>query len=415
MSELRQRKQTTPLESFKELDAFKFNKLPEEIEQKTNIGGTVSILSRLLILLVIYKEMKYYFETSLIFRFEPDVDILQHIKFNLDMTVKMPCKNIGADILDSTNQNTFSFGVIEEEDTWWNLCPEQKQHFDYMSHLNKYLTEEYHSIAEIMYKTNEFLNVKMPPRSIKAIEPYDACRIHGSLKLNKVAGNFHVTQGKSLHFPQGHLHLNILFDDVKANFSHRITKLSFGDPMSGIVQPLEYEEKIFMDERNMIMYFIEIVPTDIETFVSHVKTYQYSVKENIRTIDHDHGSHGMPGIYIKYDVSALKVLVLLGRENIIKLIVRMCSVIAGIIVISSFVNSILLKLWEGFFKTFAPQVYAMSQEKLPLKVDPQKTANIYDVLTKANNETKSGSATNINLLTNNLMPNSDPIITLTTK
>jgi hypothetical protein len=32
------------------------------------------------------------------------------------------------------------------------------------------------------------------------------------------------------------------------------------------------------------MYYIEIVPTDIETFVSHVKTYQYSVKENTRTI-----------------------------------------------------------------------------------------------------------------------------------
>ncbi|KAL7018189.1 hypothetical protein ACKWTF_010662 [Chironomus riparius] len=332
------------------------------------------------------------------------------------MTIKMPCRNIGADILDSTNQNTFSFGVIEEEDTWWNLCPEQKTHFDYMSHLNRYLTEEYHSIAEIMYKTNEFLNVKMPQRSIKAVEPYDACRIHGSLKLNKVAGNFHVTQGKSLHFPQGHLHLNILFDDVKANFSHRITKLSFGDPQSGIVQPLEYEEKIFMDEKAMIMYYIEIVPTDIETFVSHVKTYQYSVKENTRLIDHDHGSHGMPGIYIKYDVSALRINVLLGRENIIKLVIRMCSVIAGIIVISSFINSILLKMWESFLKTFAPQIYALSQEKLPLKVDPQKTANIYDVLTKSSKEShhNDGKGGNINLLTNNLLFSSDPI-TLTTK
>lgn len=159
-----------------------------------------------------------------------------------------------------------------------------------------------------MYKTNEFLNIKMPPRSIKAIEPYDSCRVFGTLKLNKVAGNFHITQGKSLHFGQGHLHLNIMFDDVATNFSHRITKLSFGDPQSGIVQPLEFEEKIFMDgeffvmsdvcnfnfyltyffiffiEKNMIMYYIEIVPTDIETFVSHVKTFQYSVKENIRTI-----------------------------------------------------------------------------------------------------------------------------------
>jgi hypothetical protein len=32
------------------------------------------------------------------------------------------------------------------------------------------------------------------------------------------------------------------------------------------------------------MYYIEVVPTDIETFASHLKTYQYSVKENVRKI-----------------------------------------------------------------------------------------------------------------------------------
>lgn len=127
----------------------------------------------------------------------------------------------------------------------------------------------------------------------------------------------------------------------------------------------------------------------------------------------------MAGIFIKYDVSALKVLAFLGRENVIKLIIRMSSVIAGIIVISSFINSILLKIWDGFLKTFAPQIYALNQEKLPLKVDPQKTANIYDVLTKSSHKHDSynegNSSNNINLLTNNLILNSDPIISLTTK
>lgn len=126
----------------------------------------------------------------------------------------------------------------------------------------------------------------------------------------------------------------------------------------------------------------------------------------------------MPGVYIKYDVSALKVLVLLGRENIVKLLIRMFSVIAGIIVIASFVNSFLLKLWESFLKVFAPQIYALSQERLPLKIDPQKTANIYDVLTKNQRsaaESQGKGTGNINLLTNNLILNSDPIINLTTK
>lgn len=124
----------------------------------------------------------------------------------------------------------------------------------------------------------------------------------------------------------------------------------------------------------------------------------------------------MPGIYIKYDMSALKVQVLLGRENVVKLMIRLCSVIAGIIVIAGFFNSVVQRMWETFLKTFAPQIYAISQEKLPLLHDPQRAANIYDVLMKTNKESHNGNkpASNINLLTNSLMMN-DPIISLATK
>jgi hypothetical protein len=126
----------------------------------------------------------------------------------------------------------------------------------------------------------------------------------------------------------------------------------------------------------------------------------------------------MPGIYIKYDVSALKVHVLLGRENIVKMAIRMCSVISGIIVISGFINSFLLKCWESFLKTFAPSVYEISQEKLPMKHDPNKiqgngVLTIYDILTSK--ESHKAQPTNINLLTNNLQLNSDPIVNLITK
>lgn len=58
--------------------------------------------------------------------------------------------DIGADILDSTNQNVFSFGILEEQDTWWELCPEQRAYFEYTQHLNGYLREEYHSLTVII-------------------------------------------------------------------------------------------------------------------------------------------------------------------------------------------------------------------------------------------------------------------------
>lgn len=124
----------------------------------------------------------------------------------------------------------------------------------------------------------------------------------------------------------------------------------------------------------------------------------------------------MPGIYIKYDVSALKVHVLLGRENLIKLAVRLCSVISGIVVISKFISRVLLKAWETFLKKFAPQVYQLSQEKLPMKHDPSKVQNIYDVLLNSPKDatSRSSNGANINLLTNNLMV-STPVVSLGSK
>ena len=37
---------------------------------------------------------------------------------------------IGADILDKTNTNAFTFGRLKEEQTWWQLEPDQRVYFD---------------------------------------------------------------------------------------------------------------------------------------------------------------------------------------------------------------------------------------------------------------------------------------------
>lgn len=85
---------------------------------------------------------------------------------------------------------------------------------------------------------------ELPPRSHFPDVPYDACRIHGTLELNKVAGNFHITAGKSLSLPRGHIHISAFMSDRDYNFSHRINRFTFGDPSPGIVHPLEGDEVI---------------------------------------------------------------------------------------------------------------------------------------------------------------------------
>lgn len=85
---------------------------------------------------------------------------------------------------------------------------------------------------------------ELSPRVVYPNRPFDACRIYGSLILNKVAGNFHITAGKSLNLPRGHVHINAFMSERDYNFSHRINKFSFGDPSPGIVHPLEGDEII---------------------------------------------------------------------------------------------------------------------------------------------------------------------------
>lgn len=110
-------------------------------------------------------ETWYFLDSKLKFKFVPDTEINSKLKINIDITVAMPCGSIGADILDSTNQNFQHFEILKEEDTWWNLSLEQRSHFDTLKTMNSYFREEYHAIHELLWKSNQIaLHSEMPKR-----------------------------------------------------------------------------------------------------------------------------------------------------------------------------------------------------------------------------------------------------------
>ena len=320
-----------------------FAKIPESYVEKTNAGASISFITFFLVALLLWSEMSYFFNPGFTFKFVPDTDMLSTLSINVDLTIAMPCNSIGADILDSTNQNTFSFGRLQEDDTWFELDSIQRQHFNSVRDFNEYLREEYHAVQDLMWRSGQSsFYGDLPQRRTNLDEPHDACRIHGSLRLNKVAGNFHITAGKSIPLMRGHAHLTAFLGPQDYNFSHRIDRFSFGTTHGGIVQPLEGDEKIaeesksrrdfickfsflkcyFNSDMMNYQYFVQVVPTDVEMVSGFThSTYQYSVKEQERAIDHNSDSHGTPGIYFKYDMSALKVKVKQDRESIPKFLV----------------------------------------------------------------------------------------------
>ena len=234
-----------------------------------------------------------------------------------------------------------------------------------MQRLSQYLNEEYHQLQEVLWGSGySKLYSDLPPRRVQPNHAHDACRVHGTLTLNKVAGNFHVTAGKVLPIAGAHAHMTGFMDKTDYNFTHRIEKLSFGDPHAGIIMPLEGEEKIsdisnksaetlekyfhssFFADLVNFQYFIEIVPTDIWSFTGRKTTYQYSVKEHARPINHEAGSHGTPGIYFKYDLAAFKVEVTKDREGVVQFAVRLCASVGGLVATSQIVCGLVKSLLE---------------------------------------------------------------------
>ncbi|XP_021945925.1 endoplasmic reticulum-Golgi intermediate compartment protein 2 [Folsomia candida] len=326
------RRKPAVLKAVEEMDAFP--KVPETCIETTSYGGTASIVALIIIAWLVIMEFSYFLDTGFTFKFSPDTDLDEKLTINIDLTVGMPCSIIGADIVDSTSQNVMKFGELEEEFVYFELSESQRAYFNAKARLNSYLREQYHSLQNLLWK-NDFINMYTEMPKLTSHEKFDrgpamACRLYGSLELNKVAGNFHITAGKTLPLPRGHAHVAAFMSNRDYNFSHRIYKFSFGDGMPTIVHPLEGTEAVANINHMSYQYFIQVVPTIVKTRFKTYRTFQYSVRELPREIDHEKGSHGVSGIFFKYDMSGLKVVVEEEEYPVWRFLVRLCAVIGGV-------------------------------------------------------------------------------------
>uniref|UniRef100_H3AFY6 Endoplasmic reticulum-Golgi intermediate compartment protein n=1 Tax=Latimeria chalumnae TaxID=7897 RepID=H3AFY6_LATCH len=327
----------------KELDAFP--KVPESYVETSASGGTVSLIAFTTMALLAIMEFFVYRDTWMKYEYEVDKDFASKLRINIDITVAMKCQYVGADVLDLAETMVASSDGLVYEPTLFSLnvlCSPYRT----LQIIQSKLQEE-HSLQDILFKSAfKGAPTALPPREDSLPEPPDACRIHGHLYVNKVAGNFHITVGKAIPHPRGHAHLAALVSHDSYNFSHRIDHLSFGEILPGIINPLDGTEKVASDHNHMFQYFITIVPTKLNTYKISADTHQYSVTERERVINHAAGSHGVSGIFMKYDISSLMVTVTEQHMPIWQFLVRLCGIVGGIF--STTVNVGMLHGFVGF-------------------------------------------------------------------
>lgn len=144
--------------------------------------------------MLVLLELKYFLTNHLQYSYEVDFDHKSKLNLNVDITVAMSCNSLGADVMDTTSRDILTDMTINMEDTWFEMSPKQREHFDHVSSHYKTIRNQHHALHSSLWFNEK--NFKFIQREEYPNRPHDACRVHGTFELNKVAGIFHIIYGK---------------------------------------------------------------------------------------------------------------------------------------------------------------------------------------------------------------------------
>ena len=88
-----------------------------------------------------------------------------------------------------------------------------------------------------------------------------------------------------------------------------------------------------------------------------------------RTINHAQGSHGVPGIFVKYDLSSFKVHVREEHKPFWQFLVRLCGIIGGVFATSGQYTVGLVLQLSSMKETFRSFCYTTERPKTKVRSD----------------------------------------------
>ncbi|KAK7274661.1 hypothetical protein RIF29_15757 [Crotalaria pallida] len=354
------------------LDAYP--KVNEDFYNRTLAGGVITIVSASVMLFLFFSELYLYFYTVKESRLLVDTSRGETLHINFDVTFPaVRCSLLSLDAMDISGEQHLDIrhnimkkridangNVIEVKQDGIGVSkierPLQK-HGGRLGHEEKYCgscfgAEESddhccNSCEEVRdaYKKRGWAltNVDLIDQCKREgyvqklkDEEGEGCNVHGSLEVNKVAGNFHFAMGKS--FLQTAIFLVDLvnFEDNHFNISHQINKLSFGHHYPGLVNPLDGVKWVLGDTPGVYQYFIKVVPTIYKDVRGHViNSNQYSVTEHFKKAD----IGVLPGVFFFYDISPIKVTYTEDHVPFLHFLTNVCAIIGGIFTVAGIVDS----------------------------------------------------------------------------
>lgn len=184
-----------------------------------------------------------------------------------------------------------------------------------------------------------------PARRAANAADVEGCRLRGFLLVNKVAGNFHIAMGETRQRGAGHIHQFNPMAIADYNVSHTINGLSFGEPYSGSVNPLDALTHTPEGGSAVYMYYLKVVPTTVKTNArTEIHTYQYSVSSQMRpAIVGGIRQNVLPGLFFVYELTPYLVTVNQERGTLLSFLTGLCAILGGVVTLARLADTVLYK------------------------------------------------------------------------
>eukprot|EP01147_Barroeca_monosierra_P011206 gene11207-3262_t len=320
-------------EQVKSFDVFNKVEPDTGITQQTTSGAigrtcmaAVTFLTYFIVIILVVSEISEYKTLKIKYDYSVDTDLKRDMNLTLDITVAMDCKYIGADYINLSGGSTDGAKHLTFDAAHFELSPNQ---LEWVENWTK--TKELEG-SRGLDSLSRFLHGStrgpMPTAAPEIDAVPKACRIHGVIPIAKVAGNFHITAGKSVHHIQGHTHFTSLVPT-----EGKIDRFSFSEESVGAMS-LDGDLKKTENVRQMYQYFLEVVPSTTQRLRQEnpFRSNQYSVTEQHRILQAM--DRRIPGIYFKFDIEALGV----HHPPLLPLIVRLIGIVGGIVAASGMLH-----------------------------------------------------------------------------
>lgn len=307
-----------------------FPKVGSEHTVRSQRGGYSTLLTIFCGLLILWVEVGGFLGGYIDRQFVVDDKIKADLQINLDLLVAMPCEFLQTNAMDITRDRYLAGELLNFEGM--NFIKPSTFRID---------SDDYHpATPDLDMVMGESLKAEFRIQGGRMNEGAPACHIFGSIPVNHVKGEFHIT-GKGF----GHrANLHVPFESL--DFSHVIQEYSYGDFYPYLTNPLDNSGRTTQEKLQAFRYFTTVVPTLYEKLGLEVDTYQYSLTElhHLYKVNQFGKPEGIPGIFFKYDFEPIKLIISEKRLGFFQFVARLGTIIGGLLIAGGYLYRLYEKL-----------------------------------------------------------------------